>query len=803
MTLGVFNVPPQTTPFVGRKRELAAITGQLANPDCRLLTLVGPGGIGKTRLAVEAAAQRHGAYAHGIAFVPLQALDSHDFIVPAIAEALDFEVGHCSDPEQALTDFLRDTTLLLILDNFEHVLAGADLVSRMLAAVPGLVIIVTSREALNIREEWLWPVAGMSYPDLADVQNGGTFRLDDYSAVQLFAQSARRSGADFSLEDNLACIVRICALVEGMPLGLELAAAWMRVLSCDEIAREIRRNLDFLATRARNVEPRHRSVRVALDHSWKLLTDAEQRVFRRLAVFRGQFTREAAVTVTGASLAELSALVDKSLLRHDTAGHYDQHDMVRQYAEKHLNAEMDDSIETRDRHAHHFLGQLERCRTDLYGSRPAEALQRIEEAIKNMRIAWSWAAIHDQHRDLDRSADSFGFFYDTRGWYHEGQKMFGLAVETVRDAAPDTTSLLLGRLLAWQGVLCNSLNWFDPAQALLEEALAIFREHESMRDIAFALLRLGEVASFQVRDEDAHALFETSLDLYETVGDRWGQAYTLNWLGLTADDPAVRRDCIERSAAMFEALGSRWGTGIVLPSRAYLALNAQDYEQAVQLGTEAVALCQEIGIPWGKAMGHESMGYGYYHLGAIRDARHCFEKALRISIGIHLQHFIASTSYGLGLTLLAEDHTDLACDLFAITYHFYLAVGRFSKFYDLRDAPASIRAEAKRRSRDIDPETTARRILAELERLAEVPTPGTAASDGQDVLTGREAEILGLVAGGMTNRDIAETLYLSTGTVKWYLSQVYSKLGVNNRTQAVARARELSLLDGVAGRPAS
>ena len=797
MNLSLFNLPPQTTPFVGRKRELAAITEQLANPDCRLLTLVGPGGIGKTRLAIEAATHQRGTYADGIAFVPLQALNSHDFIVPAIAEALEFEVGHCCDPDKELIDYLRDKTLLLVLDNFEHVLAGVDLVSRMLAAAPGLVIMVTSREALNIQEEWLWPVTGMRFPDLADVQNGGALHLDDYSAVQLFAQSAQRISADFSLEENLACVVRICTLVEGMPLGLELAAAWMRVLSCEEIAREIRRNLDFLATRTRNVEPRHRSVRVALDHSWKLLTEAEQQVFSRLSVFRGHFTRDAAVTVTGAPLAELSALVDKSLLRHDTAGHFDQHEMVRQYAEKQLNAVMDDSIETRDRHARFYLGQLERYWSDLHGSRPTEALQNIEEDIKNVRVAWSWAAIHDGHRDLDRSAHSFGFFYDTRGWYHEGQKMFGLAVEAVRDANPGTTCLLLGKLLAWQGVLCNSLSWFDKAQALLEEALAIFREHDSQDCIAFALLRLGEVASFQVRHEEAFSLFEQSFEVYEAVGDRWGQAYVLNWLGLTADDPSLRRDHIEHSAAIFEEIGSRWGTGIVLPSRAYLALNTQDYERAIQLGIEAVELCQEVGIPWGKAMGYESMGYGYYYMGAIQDARHCFEKALRISIGIHLEHFVAMTSYGLGLTLLAENHNDMACDLLAITYQYYLKVGRFSKFYDLREVLASIRSKAKQRAQDIDPEATAKRILAAIEQMPDAPAPDAASGDGPDVLTEREGEILGLVAGGMTNRDIAERLYLSTGTVKWYLSQVYSKLGVNSRTQAVARARELSLLEGM------
>ncbi len=800
----LFNLPPQTTPFVGRMRELAAIAEQLARPDCHLLTLVGPGGIGKTRLALETAARQRGVYADGIAFVPLQALNSHEFLVPAIAEAVRHEITCCDDPEEELACFLSDKTLLLILDNFEHVLEGVDLVSHLLAAAPGLTILVTSREALNLQEEWLWPVTGMSFPDLAEVQDGSVLHLDDYSAVQLFMERAQRIRADFSPDENLACVVRICSLVEGMPLGLELAAAWMRVLSCEEIAREIGRNLDFLATRARNVEPRHRSMRVALDHSWNLLTPEEQTVFSHLAVFRGHFTRDAATAVTGATLTELSALVDKSLLRHETSGSYDQHELIRQYAEKQLNVAMDDSIDARDRHAQYYLGLLERRWPDLIGSRPTEALQHIEEEIKNVRVGWSWAAIHDLHRELERSSDSLGFFYDTRGWYHEGQNMFGLAAEAVRDAKPGTTCLLLGRLLAWQGVLCNSLNWPDKAQALLEESLVIARQHDALPAIAFSLLRLGEVAAFQERYDEAHARFTDSLALYESVGDRWGQAYVLNWLGLTSDDLSARHDAIGRSAAIFRELGSRWGIGIVLPSLAYLASSDHDYELALQLGIEGFEACQEIGIPWGAAMACESMGYAYYYLGAFPDARRCVEQALRISIGIHLPHFIANASYALGLVLIAQGETTLATDLIAIAYHHYKKdVGRLPDYFDMEnEVPATILATLEDRARDIDPEATARRVLAELERRPATPAPAAAGPAGAppDLLTDREAEILGLVADGLTNRTIAETLYLSTGTIKWYLSQVYSKLGVSSRTQAVARAREMHLLRGEDGK---
>jgi predicted ATPase len=719
----IHNVSPQFAPFIGRAQEIAEISDLLADPACRLLTLVGPGGMGKTRLALEVARNLH--YPDGLHFVPLQGLNSHEFIVSTVAEALGIDINHCCDPEENLLAVLAEKTLLLVLDNFEHLLDGVDIISHMLAGAPGLKILVTSRETLNIQEEFVRVVAGMAYPSM---QTGTRTprSVEDYSAVQLFVQSARRARADFSLEDEIAGVVSICNLVEGMPLALELAATWVRVLSCKEIALEIQRSLDFLETRARNVEPRHRSIRAVLDHSWNLLTPGEQEAFQRLSVFRGSFTREAAGMVAGTTLPTLSALVDKSLLQHDAYGRYHQHELVRQYGERQLNVSLDDSADTRDRHSQYYLSLLERRWRDLLGERPREALQEIEAEIKNVRVAWGWAAIHQLVDELEQGVDSLGFFYDTRGWYREGEKMLGMAVEALRTTCPNTR--LFGKLLAWQGVQCNSLNQFEQARALLTESQEIFRQLSADQELAFALARLGEVDAFEENWSAARQRFEEALQICLAVGDRWGSAYAMIWLGGMLDDGSIRTNYIEQSEAIFRDLGSRWGLAVAAPTRSYDALADEDYASARQWGEEGVVLCREVGIPWGEASCLEAMAYAEYGLADYTQSLRHFAQALRIAVKLQLSRYIATESFGAARTLAALGITAPALDLFAIAYRYYMGVGRRPYYLDLEGGtPPDMLPAVEERARTIDPEVAIRALLVEITPPGSYPGRGRAA----------------------------------------------------------------------------
>lgn len=813
MKTTIDNLPPQPTSFVGRATELREIGDLLADPDCRLLTLVGPGGIGKTRLALEAAARLRDAYADGVCFVPLQPLASLEDIVPTLIQATGLSVRQADDLKVQLLDQLRARNLLLVVDNCEHLLEGLDVLADILGVAPGVKVLATSREVLNLREEWVYTVQGMRYPGMNSASGSDDRRLEDYSAVRLFLQSARRVRPDFPLEEEREGVARICALVEGMPLALELAATWVRTLSCAEIAAEIERNLDILETRARNVPSRHSSMRAVLDHSWALLTPEEQEVFKRLSVFRGGFTREAARAVAGASLANLLALADKSLLRHHADGRYDLHELVRQYAERQLNRSPEDSTNLRDRHCAYYMSFLRQQWTMLVGNRPREALQNIEGDIQNVRFAWRWAAALGLVEEIGKGLDSLWFFYDTRGWYREGEQAFALVNEILDvDPCSPEQRLIRGRVLARQGVLCNSLNLFEKAEALLQEGLRIFRELDAQADIGFALLRLGEVAGFQGKTAEATACIIASRDVCRAVGDRWNEAYALHWLGALAPDRETALAYHRESVAIFRELDSLWGLAVAAPIGAFVPLGDGQFEEAMRLAQEGLALCQEIGIQWGNAMSLEVMGHAAYGLQRYAEAQQYYMDELRIALDSYLRQYIARAAFGIGLCLVAQGQQARAVECLAIAHRYLTDMDVQDYFVDF-DArvPPDLMEQIRARSQTIDQVEAAKALLAEgLPALQEVSPyrdarasalPVAGAPEGPaaptlaaDMLNERELEIMRLVAAGMSNRQIAGALYLAPGTVKWYLNQVYSKLGVRSRTQAVARARELGLL---------
>jgi predicted ATPase len=299
------------TSFIGREKEYSDIRQLLAQADCHILTLVGPGGIGKTRLALQVSAMNQDDFARGTFVAYLQPLRSSQFFVSAVADALGVSLTGPEPPLVQLAHYLSDKEALIVIDNFEHLLDAADQLAQLLSSTPHVKYLITSREALNLREEWLYPVLGLSFPTQADGRSSG--QNDD--AVQLFHERAQRVYPDFALDKEIEAVVQICQLVGGMPLALELAAAWRKTLNCQEIADEIQGGLEFLTTHMRNVSERHHSMQTVFDQTWQRLTARQQAVFKKLSVFRGGFLREAVVAITGASLPILSALVDKSLLR--------------------------------------------------------------------------------------------------------------------------------------------------------------------------------------------------------------------------------------------------------------------------------------------------------------------------------------------------------------------------------------------------------------------------------------------------------------------------------------------------------
>ena len=370
------NLPIPPNRFVGREQELQEIGLILCNPHDKLITLLGLGGMGKSRLAVQAVRQNLDRISHRVCYLNLAPLSQPERLLLKICEALGVKIErNTAETEAQLLLFLQNQPTLLILDQLEHLMAGVDLISRILGDSAHTKVLATSRERLNLQEEWVYQLQGLSTPEKITPSD-----LTSYGAVQLFAERGRQARHTYSLIEEWRDTVRICQLVQGMPLGIELAAAWVNMMPCADIAQEIQHNLDILATTARNVPDRQRSIRAVFAHSWQLLTPIEQRTITQLAVFQGVFTRQAALEVAQAPLFVLASLINKSLLSYTPAGRYTLHPLVRQYAAEKL----EHGEATHERHASFYGRFLQQQETRLSTAETTAALDTRFAPISQM-----------------------------------------------------------------------------------------------------------------------------------------------------------------------------------------------------------------------------------------------------------------------------------------------------------------------------------------------------------------------------------------------------------------------------------
>jgi predicted ATPase/DNA-binding SARP family transcriptional activator len=607
------NLPSLLTPLIGRESDLERVGALLEDPGCRLLSVVGPGGIGKSSLSLRVAAKQVGSYRHGVYLVPLAGVASPRELPSAIAAALGLELLGQSDPEQQLIHILDNQHLLLLLDNFEHLLPETSLLTDILRQAPRVSLLVTSRQRLNLRAEWVFPLAGLPFPD-ADTDP----EAHSYAAVQMFLQTARRIQAKFTLlESDWPHLARICRLVEGTPLAIDLAASWTRLLSPAEIAAEIERGMDILATAPRDLPDRHRSMRAVFDHSWNLLSASERRVLRRLSVFRGGFTRQAAEEVAGGSLPLLSALIDKSLLRLEPRSgdmqRYDLHELVRQVAYARL-LDAGEACQTNGRHLDYYLALAEQAEAQLVGPNSPMWLDRLARDHDNLRAAFSSATASDRAGDgelAQRLLRALVWFWLTRGPFDEGLKWAELALSldsshafshagavwvagylnhlvgnhTVARQKLENGVGLCRQLgpsgkqeLAWAlnflGMEEESAGDLVSAQSCWQESLAIWRELDDPRGIAPVLVNLGFCTPWQQGDYDqARRYFEDGLAAARASGDRGWLLCAYNALGesYTYQDDFARAHTLYRKALLVcRELHSNWWAAEVLALQANL-----------------------------------------------------------------------------------------------------------------------------------------------------------------------------------------------------------------------------------------
>jgi predicted ATPase/DNA-binding CsgD family transcriptional regulator/Tfp pilus assembly protein PilF len=628
-----YNLPQYTTPLIGREAEIIDIGDRLNNPRCRLLTLVGPGGIGKTRLATEAASVQAPSFKDGVIFVSLQSVVLIDNIVRTIGTAIGYEFSGGGEPELQLQQYLREKDQLLILDNLEHLLAATDMIANLLSSTSHLKLLITSRESLNLQEEWLYHVEGLPFPE----QEPGS-DIEIYDAVRLFAERARRVQRDFSLDKEQAPVVQICQLVQGIPLGIELAANWCRRLPCTEIARELQNSLDILKTDLRDVPDRHRSMRAVFDQSWGLLTDEERRVFMALSIFSGGFRRDAAKQVVGATLAALMSLVDKSMIRVSRSGRYEIHELLRHYAAERLGESPEQETKVRDQHSAYYTRFINRPVNAFVGAGNRETLKAVDAEIDNIRLAWNWAVAYRQVRNLKQALDGLHWYAWMRSWHEEGQRAFREAVAALRGAEPTAENLItLSHALSLQGAMDIWLG--RPAQGSIraQESVNILRPLGAKGELAEALNTQGWAALDQQDWQRAKALIEEAV-IYYKEADRSDQnevkAFAFGQLGQIAK---VEGDYEAGEYWYQQALHLGWEIrdqrtiADALVSQGRLSLWQGLYYRARQLCEESLVVARTAEIVPFIIGALNSLGDIARALGRLDEAREHFEESLSIA----------------------------------------------------------------------------------------------------------------------------------------------------------------------------
>jgi predicted ATPase/class 3 adenylate cyclase/tetratricopeptide (TPR) repeat protein len=700
---GMRNLPAARTSFVGREEELGEIDRMLEEPDCRLVTLVGPGGVGKSRLALEAAARRIEHYPHGVHYVPLAGVPAPDLLAPAVAESLQFQVdsAHSAIPARdQLIDYLRERSALLVLDNFEHLLDARDVVTQIIEEAPLVEMLTTSRERLQVQSEWVLDVGGLELT--SDNGHASSNGHHDSAASRLFVDRARQVDAGFVLVDEeRPQVERVCRLVHGMPLGIELAAAWVSMLSVAEIADEIEHNLGFLQTSMRDVPERHRSLRAAFDQSWRLLAEDARHIFAQLSVFRGGFTREAAAAVAEANIGQLHDLVAKSLVRRTEMGRFELHELLRQYAAERLAETPDEMAATSERHARHYLGRLAERRPTLDGPNMADARDELRPDLDNLRLAAEGAIGNWPEQETRSLLSALHLFFFVHGPFEGAETFDRLAgaagVEGNLSADPALVSDVALAVLVHRAGLQTELGYDEEVERLLLACLPVLRERDLRDELGHAVHALGIMGTYKDTYPEAARYLDEAIVVLTAAGERFwvsaalawlgfvrllendldraGKAfrqmhnlalesggplmlaYALSKLGILADAEGRYADAMRlhmEANTLFEGVGDVGGTGYTLSRASLSAYGLGDYPEAMRLGRAGFEAFRAVNHRWGMIGGLCRMGFAALSLGRPTEAREHLIEALgraRASKAISLELLALS---GIG-ALLAED----------------------------------------------------------------------------------------------------------------------------------------------------
>lgn len=628
------NLPPTPGPLIGRGQELGEIRRLLADPACRLLTLVGAGGVGKSRLALAGAEALETAFLNGVWYVPMAALNPEqtDGIPLALAESLQLPLAGPVSAQEQLVDFLRYKEILLVLDNLDHLISHCAWLGELLQTAPDVKILATSRQRLNLRAEWLLDLQGLSFPA------PGETNQQDYPAVELFTGHARRLRNAFAPDaQGQAAIAHICRLVHGVPLALEMAAAWVRSLSPGQIVAEIERSLDFLTDPHSDAVDRHRSQRAVFDASWKLLTPVEREAFARLAVFRGGFDSEAAAWVSGCTSPLLAGLVDKSLIRRSGEEQYSVHPLLQQYALEKLAAQPEQQQATADRHIEWCTRLLTELQPDIYGANLPEALQIINRNLDNIRQAWRMAAARGHFGFFAQAVDALLLIFDINSLSQEAQQLLHNArqqLQTHLTGQPEQ-EIVLAQMLAHEGVFGFRLGQFDRAYDYPRQAIGVLLRHSAPSfTLGHVYVFLG-AAHFGLGEYDkAVAAFHAAQDAYNRAGSHWGVATAL---GNRAEVHMALQQMDEARTYTSQAYatGRRSANAYLQSHNAYrmaiISAHFEETDAAKKYHQESLTLAQTLNYRGGMGNAYAALGDISLAEGKYAEAEEQFDEARAIN----------------------------------------------------------------------------------------------------------------------------------------------------------------------------
>jgi predicted ATPase len=677
------SLPAQPTPLVGRDRELDEVLALLRSPAVRLLTLTGPGGTGKTRLGLQAATELTDEFEDGVFFVALAAIADVALVAPTIARALGLAEGSNQPPEELLEGYLRDRQTLLVLDNFEHILASAALLDALLSAASGLKVLATSRTPLGLYGEHEYPVPPLSLPVPGSLPSPD--RLARYEAVRLFVERARAVRPDFSLtEENAGAVAEICKRLDGLPLAIELAAARIKLLPPQAMLSRLGNRLKLLTSGARNLPERQRTLRNTIEWSHELLEEGEKALFATLAVFSGGSTLEATEAVCDPEgglpvdvLEGISSLLDRSLLRQEEGPEGEPRfamlETIHEFASERFEAS-NEVEKLKERHAEYFLALSEEAEPQLREPEQEAWFERLELEHNNMRAALTWA-IEQRNSELGlRLAGALWRFWWMRGYFDEGRRWLDEVLAEGGGTLPARLKVLDG--VSW---LANAQGDLDRAEEAAEEGLRSSDEAGIEGSVAASFRgTLGDVAQNRGDPEKAKRLFEESVRLYREAKDRWGVAWALGGLGNlfnVREDYERAKELYEEGLALSRELGQSELQSAYLISLGHVSLLEGDFERAIALNEEAAALHQERGRRGGLEFALDNLGWAALLHGDHDRAETIHKESLALCRDLGDKYIGAESLEGLACAAGARREDERAARLFGAAWALREAVG--------------------------------------------------------------------------------------------------------------------------------